>query len=81
MIERLFLDRIDAKSGRTPVGGEHNLPALPGAHKAQPALAFVQFAKARTDVALHAAVRQSMPKAGWMARNRLIHAAPDLIFP
>jgi hypothetical protein len=53
---------------------------LPGAHKTQPALAFVQFAKARTDVALDAAVRQSMPIARWVTRNRLIHAAPDLIF-
>jgi hypothetical protein len=56
------------------------LAALPGAHKTQPALAFVQFAKARTNVALDAAVRQRMPTAGWVAGNRLIHAAPDLIF-
>ena len=81
MIERLFLYGIKAKPARSSIGCEDDLAALPGAHKTQPALAFVQFAKARTDVALHAAVRQSMPKAGWMARNRLIHAAPDLIFP
>ena len=54
---------------------------MPGAHKAQPALAFVQLAKARTDVALDATVRQSVPIVGWVAREGLIHAAPDLIFP
>ena len=78
MIERLFLDRIDAKSGRTPVGGEHNLLVLAGAHKAQPALAFVQLAIARTDIALDAPIRQSMPIAAWVPRNRLIHATSDL---
>ena len=81
MIERLFLDRIDAKSGRTPVGGENNLLVLPGAHKAQPALAFVQLAIARTDIALDAPIRQSMPKAGWVSGNRLIHPTSDLSFP
>ena len=67
MIERLFLDGIDAKSGRTPIGGEHDLIVLPGAHKAQTALAFVQLAIARTNIALDAPIRQSMPIAGWGA--------------
>jgi hypothetical protein len=78
MIERFFLDRIDAKSGRTPIGGEHDLLVLPGADKAQPALAFVQFAIARTDIALEAPIRQSMPIAAWVPGNRLIHVMPDL---
>ena len=78
MIERLFLDRIDAKSGRTPVRGEHDLLVLPGAHKAQPALAFVQLAIARTHIALDAPIRQGMPIAAWVPRNRLIHATSDL---
>jgi hypothetical protein len=81
MIERLFLDRIDAKSGRTPVGGEHDLLVLPGAHKAQPALALVQLAITRANIALHASIRQSMPIASWVSRNQLIHAASDLTFP
>src|SRR5215813_7487074 len=81
MVERFFLDRINTKSGRTSVSGEHDLLVLPSAHKAEPALAFVQLAIARTNIALDASVRQIMPIAGWVTRNRLIHAAPDLIFP
>src|SRR5215469_10023458 len=81
MVERFFLDRIDAKSGRAPVGGEHNLLVLPDAHKAQPALAFVKPAIARTDIALDAPIRQSMPIAGWMSSNRLIHPTSNLSFP
>jgi hypothetical protein len=57
MIERLFLDRINTKSRRTPVSREHDLVILPGTHKAQPALAFVQLAIARTDIALDAPIR------------------------
>jgi hypothetical protein len=78
MIERFFLNRIDAKSGRTSVGGEHDLLVLPGAHKAQAALAFMQFAIARTDIALDAPIRQSMPIAAWVSGNRLIHVMSDL---
>ena len=81
MIEWLFLDWIDAKSGRPPIGGEHDLIVLPSAHKSQTALAFVQLAIARTDVALDAPVRQSMPIAAWVPGNRLIHAASGLTFP
>ena len=81
MIERLFLDRIDAKARRTTVGGEHDLLVLPGAYKAQPALAFVKLAIARTDIALDAPIRQSMPIAGWVSGNRLIHPTSDLSFP
>jgi len=53
---------------------------LPSAHKAQPALAFVQLAIARTNIALDAPIRQSMPIAGWVYRNRLIHATSDLTY-
>lgn len=81
MIERFFLDRIDAKSGRTPIGGQHNLLVLPGAHKAQAALAFVQLAIAWADIALDAAIRQSMPVAGWVPHNWLIHVTSGLTFP
>ena len=81
MVERFFLDRINTKSGRTSVSGEHDLLVLPSAHKAEPALAFVQLAIARTNIALDAPIRQSMPIAGWVSCNRLIHAASDLTFP
>ena len=53
---------------------------MPGAHKAQSALAFMKLAIARADIALDAAIRQSMPIAAWV-RNRLIHAASSLTFP
>jgi hypothetical protein len=52
-----------------------------GAHKAQPALAFVQLAIARTNIALDTPIRESMAIAGWVAGNRLIHATSDLRFP
>src|SRR5262249_53089738 len=78
MVERFFLDRINTKSGRTSVSGEHDLLVLPSAHKAEPALAFVQLAIARTNIALDAPIRQGMPIAAWVSCNRLIHAASDL---
>ena len=56
VVERFLLDRIDAEAGRAPVGGEHHLPALAHAHEAQAALALVQAAVARAQVALHPAV-------------------------
>jgi hypothetical protein len=51
---------------------------LSGAHKAQPALAFVQLAIARADVALDTTVLQNMPIAAWRADNKLIHPVPGL---
>jgi hypothetical protein len=41
-------------------------------------LAFVQFAIARTDIALDAPIRQSMPIAAWVSGNRLIHVRSEL---
>ena len=53
------------KPRRAPVGGQHDLAGrVGGAHEAEAALALVQLAEARADVALHAAVRQPMPVAG-----------------
>src|SRR5690348_15782097 len=80
MIKWFFLDRIDAKSGRTPVGSEHDLIVLPGAHKTQPTLPFMQPAIARTGIALEASVRQSVPVAAWLPGNRLIHTTSGLTF-
>src|SRR6185436_1141748 len=61
VIERLLLDRVDAVSTRATVRGEHDLPALGGAHEAETALALVELARARTDVALDAAVGERVP--------------------
>src|SRR5262249_61234002 len=60
VIERLLLDRIDAKAGRAAVRGKQDLVVLARAHEAEAALAFVQLAIARAQVALDAAGLQSM---------------------
>ena len=61
MVERLFLDRVDAITARPAVSGEHDLLILAGAHEAEAPLPFVQLAITRTHVALHAAVVERMP--------------------
>ena len=71
MVERLLLDRVDAETGRSAIRGEHHAPAFHGAHEARAALAFVQPAVARTEVALDAAVRERVPPAGGIER---VHA-------
>src|SRR5438045_8799659 len=63
MIERLLFDRIDAKSRGTSVGRKHHLVVLAHAHETRAALALVQPAIARTQVALQPAVREPMPPA------------------
>lgn len=52
--------------------------ALPGAHEAEAALAIMQLAKPRADVALDSAIVQDVPVAARFAMNRLIHVATDL---
>src|SRR3546814_18219035 len=64
MVERLFLDRIDAEARRAAPGGQHQIVAAAGAHETQAALALLQLAFARTDIALQAAVGQPVPVAG-----------------
>ncbi len=57
MVERLLFDGVDAEAGRAAVGGEFHLAAIDHlAHEAGTALAFVQLAVARAEVALHTAV-------------------------
>ena len=56
VVQRFLLDRIDAESRGAAVGGEHDPVVLPAAHEAQAALALVELAEARADVALNAAV-------------------------
>jgi hypothetical protein len=60
MKKRLFLDRIDAKSAGAAVGREDQPIAFARAHETKPALAVLQAALARTDVALDASVGESM---------------------
>src|SRR5439155_11492622 len=63
MVEWLLLDGIDAEARRAAVGGEHHFIAHALAHEAGAALAFVQPAVARAQVALHAPVVEQVPPA------------------
>ena len=72
MVERLLLDRVDAETGRAAVGREHHRIAFALAHEARAALALVQPAVARAEVALDAPVGSAMPPAaGKVAHGRL----------
>src|SRR5262249_49514291 len=79
MIEGVLLDRIDAESGRAAVGGEHHPVALTRAHETQTALAFVQPAIARAQVALDAPILEPVPITARRAREEtLIHERSGL---
>lgn len=60
MMQRLFFNRIDAESARSPVGRENNLILLPATNKTESLLSFLQFAIPRTEVALDASVVEQM---------------------
>jgi hypothetical protein len=61
MVQRLLFDRIDAEPARPPIGGEDD-PAVPaGTYEAQTALALVQLAQARAQVALDSPVVERVP--------------------
>ncbi len=68
VIEGFFLDGVDAKAGRAAIGGQLHHAILHAADKAGTALALVQLAIARAEVALDAPVRQRMPPAAWVGR-------------
>src|SRR5207302_9672027 len=53
VVERLLLDRVDAEARRAAVGGEHHAAAFHLADETEAALALVQLAVARAEVALH----------------------------
>ena len=68
MIERLLLDRIDAESRRSPIRRQHHGVAHARAHEARAALALVQAAIARAEVALDASVVEAVPPPSRMER-------------
>ena len=81
MIERLFLDRIDAESRRASVGRQHDRVALALADEAGAPLAFVQAAVAGAEIALDAPVGQRVPPAaGMIAHRRKTSAASSRSF-
>jgi hypothetical protein len=63
MIERLFLDRIDAEAGRAAIGCQKDFIVLPATHKAETALTLAQLAETRAKIALDAAVFELVPIA------------------
>jgi hypothetical protein len=67
MVERLFFHRIDAKAGGPAVGRQHHPSLVALAHEAKTALAFVQPAVARAQIALHAPIGQRVPPFSRMA--------------
>ena len=70
MVERLLLDRVDAEARRAAVGRQHHRVAFALAHEARAALALVQAAVARAQVALDATVVESVPPAAGEVAHR-----------
>lgn len=73
MIERLFLDRVDAESGGAAIRGQHHPVVNVLADETGTALACVQFAVTRAEVALESRrcaffTGQCVPPARWMCR-------------
>lgn len=62
VVERLFLDRVDAEARGTAVGSQDHAPVVVCANEAQAALAFVKLAEPWTQIALNSALAQLMPK-------------------
>ena len=61
VVERLLLDRIDAKTGRPPVAGQHHAFTVCLSNEAKAALIRTQFAFARAEVALDSTVGKPVP--------------------
>ena len=61
MIERLFLDRVDTESTRSPVGREYDRVVESASYEAETALTFPQPTEAGTEITLDAAIFDPMP--------------------
>jgi hypothetical protein len=68
MIQRFFLDRIDTKPAASAIGREHHPLPHPLPNETKSALAFIQFAKPRTQPAFDPPIRQSRPPTGGVIR-------------
>jgi len=68
MVERFFLDGVDAETGGPAIGRQYDLIVLSHAYETGAALALVQFAVTRTQVTLYAAVIQPVPVSSGMVR-------------
>lgn len=63
MVERLFLDWIDAETARAPIRRQYDLAAHIGANKTKPPLPFMQLAKPRAQCTFHPTVTHCSPIA------------------
>ena len=63
MIQRFFLDRINAKTAGAAVANQLDLAVQALAHITQAALAFLQAAMARAEVALQLSIVKLVPVA------------------
>src|SRR6185369_5135476 len=79
MVERLLLYGIEAEAGAAAVRGEHHPVAGALAHEAHAALPVVQPAVARAQIALDAAVVQTVPPSPRLHRGR--PPAPNVDLP
>ena len=70
MIQGFFFDRINAETRGTAIGRQHHPVADALAHEARAALALVETAVARAEVALDAAVLEAMPPARVQTTSR-----------
>src|SRR5262249_55494722 len=61
VVERFLLHRVDAEPARSAVGGEDDAVVLPRADEAEAALALVESAVARAEIALDPPVLQRVP--------------------
>jgi hypothetical protein len=61
VVERLLLDRIDAKTGSPPVAGQHHAFIVSLSNETKAALIRTQFAFARAEVSLDATVSKPVP--------------------
>jgi hypothetical protein len=63
VIERLFFDGIDAEAGGAAIGCQYHSIVAPGPNEAGAALALMELAKARAEIALNPAIVEPMPEA------------------
>lgn len=78
MMQRLFFDRVDAEPARPSIRRQDHLILLPGTNKTEPLLSLLQFAIARTEVALDAPIIERMPIFRWDDRGRFRHCRKKL---
>src|ERR1700727_2983663 len=76
MVQGFFLDRIDLQRGRVRVAQTVKLPAFVCANETETGLPLADVAVARTQVAVHLAVRLRLPPACSMELLRFVGNLP-----